>query len=147
MSGDLKSAQSDYVLEDQVGYLLRRAHQRATAIFMEAMAEFELTPRQFSALVKVMQQDLVSQNELGRLIAVDPATMQGVVRRLGQRGLMTRRPDPDDRRRILLSLTAAGQRVAERALSAGGQRITSETLAPLRAEERKSFLRLLKKLN
>ena len=146
MSKEVKSQLDDYVLDEQVGFLLRRAHQRASALFMAAMTEFELTPRQFSALVKVGQQGAVSQNELGRLIAVDPATMQGVVRRLRQRGLMTRRPDPGDRRRTLLSLTPAGRQIAERAVSKHARSVSDDTLSPLRAEEARSFVRLLKKL-
>ena len=43
---------SDYVVEDQVGHLLRRAHQRATAIFLAELGEkFAVTPTQYAALV------------------------------------------------------------------------------------------------
>ncbi len=43
----------DYVLEDQVGHLLRRAHQRHTSIFQEHIGDSQLTPLQFAALVKL----------------------------------------------------------------------------------------------
>ena len=42
-----------YVLEDQVGHLLRRAHQRHAAIFQEMIGDAQLTPLQFAALVKL----------------------------------------------------------------------------------------------
>ena len=35
---------NSYVLEDQIGHLLRRAHQRATQIFIETFANADLTP-------------------------------------------------------------------------------------------------------
>ena len=136
----------DYILEEQAGFLLRRAHQRATAIFMDITADLELTPRQFSVLMKVMEDGAVSQNRLGRQTAMDPATMQGVIRRLVERGLVARRADPTDRRRTLLSLTAAGRALVEGGLGARGIRVTAKTLAPLRPGERATFLRLLKKL-
>ncbi len=43
----------DYILEEQVGHLLRRAHQRHAAIFQEVMSASQLTPLQFAALVKL----------------------------------------------------------------------------------------------
>ena len=43
----------DYRLEDQVGFILRRAHQRATGIFNAVMEEFSITPTQFAALAKL----------------------------------------------------------------------------------------------
>ena len=109
-----------YILEEQVGFLLRQAHQRSTAIFMDTMADLELTPRQFSVLMKIMEDGAVSQNRLGRLTAMDPATMQGVIRRLDERGLVARRADATDRRRTLLSLTAAGRALVEGGLGARG---------------------------
>ena len=109
----------DYVLEDQVGHLLRRAHQRHTAIFQENIGDAQLTPLQFAALVKLSDVEIVSQNQLGRLTAMDAATMQGVIRRLLSRGLIERRPDPDDRRRLQLRLTDQGRSLVERCAQAG----------------------------
>lgn len=134
-----------YVLEEQAGHLLRRAHQRHTAIFQDNIPDSQLTPLQFAALVKLHDLGEVSQNQLGRLIAMDAATMQGVIKRLDARGLIERRPDPDDRRRLVLSLSASGRRLIERAIEAGHE-ITRRTLAPLSAAERKSFLVLLARL-
>ena len=140
-----KRADPTYLLEAQVGHLLRRAHQRATAVFLDVMDELELTPTQYAALVKIADLGEVSQNHLGRLTAMDPATSQGVIRRLEARGLITQRPDPDDRRRTLLSLSPAGRRLVPTAV-ARGRAITAATLAPLEADEQATLLRLLRKL-
>lgn len=138
-------ADAAYRLEDQIGHLLRRAHQRATAVFLDAMGEFELTPTQYAALVKIGDVGEISQNHLGRLTAMDPATSQGVIRRLHAHGLINVRPDPDDRRRTLLSLSAAGKRVLPAAI-ARGRDITRTTLAPLAEDEQAALLALLKRL-
>lgn len=135
----------DYRVEAQVGFLLRRANQRHTAIFADGMAEAELTPTQFTALVKVVELGQVTQNHLGRLAAMDPATIQGVVRRLIDRGLVAGADDPMDRRTIVLAPTAAGVALAGRAVVAG-RFITEATLEPLSAEERAALLSLLRKI-
>ena len=134
-----------YELYDQVGHLLRRAHQRHTAIFQARTGASQLTPLQLAALVKTRDEGAVSQNQLGRLTAMDPATSLGVIRRLRAKGLIERSPDPDDRRRTVLRLTAAGERVLETLLPVA-LAISRETLEPLSADERRVFIELLRKL-
>ena len=134
-----------YLVEQQVGFLLRRANQRHTALFQDAMAALDLTPTQFTALVKVVEHGSLTQNLLGRLAAMDPATIQGVVGRLLARALLARTDDPLDRRTVVLAPTEAGLALAAKAVTIA-RRITETTLAPLDAAERKRFLSLLRKL-
>ena len=134
-----------YALEEQVGFLLRRAHQRHAAIFLETMAAHDLTPTQFAALVKIIEIGRVTQNLLGRLTAMDPATIQGVVRRLVDRQLVERALDPMDRRTSVLIPTAAGTDLAGRAVISA-RAITEATLSPLGADERDILTALLRKL-
>jgi len=140
------SAPAGYVLEEQIGHILRRAHQRASAIFAAEFADLELTPTQFAALAKIGDGGEVSQNLIGRLTAMDPATVQGVIGRLKKRGLIASKPDPDDRRRTLWRLTAKGADLLARAVPAG-IRTTAATLAPLGARERRVLLDLLERLS
>src|SRR5689334_25080103 len=145
------AAQSDpaeqgrYVLDDQVGFLMRIAMQRHTAIFMSRMIE-NLTQTQFAALAKLYEVGPCSQNHLGRLIYLDAATIKGVVDRLSARGLVTALSDPKDRRRRAVALTGRGREVTEAACEVAGE-IAAATLAPLTAEERRAVTRLLKKLS
>src|SRR5512143_986417 len=53
----------------------------------------------------------ISAGEVSTLLHVHPSTLTGVLKRLEQRGLVVRRPDPSDGRRALLELTAKGRRV------------------------------------
>lgn len=134
-----------YVVEDQVGLMLRRAHQRHTAIFLDGMAAADLTPTQFTALIKTIELGAVTQNHLGRLTAMDPATIQGVVRRLTARGLVRRGLDPQDKRMAVLEATDSGRALAQQAVKAA-RRITDATLAPLDETERRAFLSILRKM-
>jgi DNA-binding MarR family transcriptional regulator len=138
-------APAAYVLEKQVGHLLRRAHQRASAIFAELIGEDHLTPLQYAVLVKVHDLGSVTQNRLGRRTAMDPATIKGVVARLRDRGLLARGPDPGNRRQIVWRLTRAGAAVVARTLPRG-RRISQRTLEPLSPEEQWVFLSLLERL-
>ncbi len=135
-----------YRVDEQAGFLLRRAHQRHVALFQEAMGELDLTPTQFTALIKVVERGRVTQNQLGRLVATDPATIQGVVQRLLARALIGRTADPMDRRSAVLAPTEAGIALARRAVGLARD-ITTATLQPLDAEERTQFLALLRKLS
>jgi MarR family transcriptional regulator, lower aerobic nicotinate degradation pathway regulator len=134
-----------YRLEEQVGFVLRRAHQRATDTFNTVMAGFKITPRQFAVMAKLDDLGPTSQNLLGRLVAMDPATMFGVAGRLAKRGLIKQAVDPHDARLVLLELTAEGRQVVQ-AMKARGLEVSRRTLEPLSAKEAETFLRLLVKM-
>ncbi len=134
-----------YRVEAQVGHLLRRAHQRATSIFLEEIGVDDITPTQFAALVKLRDEGALSQNHLGRLTAMDRATILGVIRRLAERGLIERAADPHDQRRTVLSLSATGRRLVDR-LASNGFAVSEAILKPLTPDERQTFLSLLRRL-
>jgi len=136
-------ADYDYKLDEQVGFLLRQVNQRHLSIFTQAIKD--LTPTQFAALAKMQEIGPVSQNDLGRQTAMDAATMKGVVDRLGKRGFVSTKPDPTDQRRILVELTDGGREALDTALPLA-ERITEETIAPLKNSERKQFIALLSKI-
>ena len=133
-----------YVLDEQVGFLLRVAMQRHTSIFTARMIE-GLTQTQFAALTKLCEVGPCSQNQLGRLIYLDAATIKGVVDRLAARGFVSTLNDPNDRRRLEVALTERGRRVTQAAIVVATE-ITAATLAPLTADEQRTVARLLKKL-
>jgi MarR family transcriptional regulator, lower aerobic nicotinate degradation pathway regulator len=145
-SGDQIRAASEhaYRLDDQIGFILRQAVQRHVEIFAAGMSN-EVTATQWAALVKLHERGPLSQNLLGRMIAMDAATIKGVVDRLSARGLTDTSPDPADRRRYLVTLTESGRTMVER-LVPHAVAITEETLAPLDAEERATLTALLGKL-
>ena len=134
----------EYVLDEQVGYILRLVSQRHAAIFQK-MISFDLTPTQFSTLIRIHEHGAVSQNRLGRLAAMDVATIKGVVDRLKAKELVQSKDDPNDKRRSIILLTEKGSATIEQ-LMADGFAITEETLAPLGASERTTLMSLLKKI-
>ncbi len=137
-------AEAAYVLDEQIGFILRQVAQRHSAIFA-AGVDAEVTATQFAALAKLYEAGPLSQNLLGRLTVMDAATIKGVIDRLSQRALTETRPDPEDGRRRLVILTEAGRDLVRR-LVPRAARITQETLAPLDPEERTTLTALLLRL-
>ena len=140
----LKPARPGYVLEEQVGFMLRLVWQRHATIFAKEIG-INLTPTQWAALAKLTETGPCSQNQLGRLTAMDVATIKGVIDRLTARGLTETGADPEDGRRLRVTLTRAGQQLAEKVAS-NALAISRETLAPLDPREREILVALLSKL-
>ncbi|MEP2642706.1 MarR family transcriptional regulator [Roseobacter sp.] len=135
---------ASYDLEKQVGFMLRLASQRHGLIFQKHAPD-NLTPTQFSTLIRLSELGDVSQNHLGRTAAMDVATVKGVVDRLRSKGLVASRPDQVDKRRSVISLTDKGHAMVG-ALETIGHQITQDTLAPLTAREQRTLVGLLAKI-
>src|ERR1700754_1873755 len=140
----VKLTKPSYILDEQIGFILRQVWQRHAAIFAREIG-INLTPTQWAALSKLMETGPCSQNQLGRLTAMDVATIKGVIDRLTTRALTETSADPEDARSLLVSLTRAGQQLADTA-APNALAITRETLAPLDAKEREILVALLSKL-
>lgn len=135
---------TEYKIDQQIGYLLRLAHQRHSMIFQQHMIA-DLTPTQFSTLVRIHEEKSCSQNLLGRMISVDVATMKGVIDRLKKKGLINLDADPTDKRRTLISLTSDTEEMMGDLLKTGSK-ISEETLRPLTETEKNRLLQLLTRI-
>lgn len=134
-----------YVLENQVGFLLRKAQQRATEHFNAVMGGFGVTPTQFAVMAKLDDLGPTSQNQLGRLTAMDPATIFSVVGRLARRGWVSQSADAADARLVIVALTEPGE-TAAREMKHIAADVSAATLAPLTPEDARVFLSLIAKL-
>lgn len=132
-----------YRLDDQIGYVLRRVTQRHLAIFAAAIPD--VTTTQFAVLARLAEVGPLSQNHLGRATAMDAATIKGVVDRLAKLGFVETAADPDDRRRLTVSLSMAGAEIVSAKVATALQ-VSDDTLAPLTAEEATILKSLLVRL-
>ena len=140
----VKPSRPAYVLDEQIGFILRQVSQRHAVIFARDIGA-DLTPTKWAALAKLAETGPCSQNQLGRLTAMDVATIKGVIDRLTARGLTETSADPEDGRRLRVSLTRGGQQLAEKVAS-NALAISRETLAPLDPREREMLVTLLDRL-
>lgn len=84
--------------------IVKALHDYATAV----EHQIGLTGPQLWALWELSRAGTLSLKALSARMHLDPSTVTGVVDRLQKRGLLARAADPEDRRRVILSLTAAG---------------------------------------
>lgn len=83
---------------------------RALELFSkEVDVKFNLTAPQLWALWELGKDGPLALKDLSSRIQLHPSTVVGVVDRLEAKGLVARKPDPEDRRRVRLSLTPAGR--------------------------------------
>lgn len=138
---DLKS----YNLEDQIGYLLRKAYQRHLVIFQQHIGDSQLTAVQFSVLYTVNLFEKCSQKELVEHTAIDQATIRGIVERLIKRDLLSQYQDQQDKRKVKISITNEGRKVLADTLE-NAKSISEKTLEPLNPAEALALLHTLKKI-
>lgn len=141
----MTKSKQNYILDQQVGFLLRKASQRNSELFASHMRG-ELTPTRFAVIAKLSERGTLSQNELGRHTAMDVATIKGVVERLAKLDLVTTSQDPDDGRKHLIQLTARGKKMYS-AVVESAHTVTSTTLEPLTTAEAQTLVKLLKKIS
>jgi len=133
-----------YLLEDQIGFRLRLANQRHLEIFAHTLPE--ITPTQFATLVKLKEFGVLSQNYLGRLVAMDAATTNGVVSRLRGKGLVRTLASTSDLRRLDVSLTETGEAFIADKLPLAFE-VSAKTVNALTQRERVQLLSLLAKIS
>lgn len=132
-----------YELDHQIGYKLRLAQQRHIDIFNRQMPD--VTPTQFSVLVRLHERQKLSQNELGRSVSMDAATTKGVVDRLIERGWLESQASDTDKRRRNITLTTRGRNFIDSAIKIATE-VSANTMKPLNAQEQKQLLALLDRL-
>ncbi|MFM2068232.1 MAG: HTH-type transcriptional repressor NicR [Pseudomonadota bacterium] len=132
---------------DMAGHLIRRLHQQSTQVFVQRTQEagYELTPVQFAALDAIHTHPHTDQARVAEMIALDRATIGGVIERLEQKGWIRRVVSERDRRARELSLTPEGARIRS-ALLPIVRGLQDEILLPLAPAEREAFLALARRV-
>ena len=124
------------------GFLLRRAHQISSALFMDETAALGVTTTQFGMLTILAAREPIDQIGIAKLMKLDRSTTGLVVKNLEDRALIERVIDPDDRRRRVLRLTPAG-RLLLRQLQRPSEASYERGLSVFDAGEAEAFVKLL----
>jgi MarR family transcriptional regulator, lower aerobic nicotinate degradation pathway regulator len=101
-----------------------------------------LRPRSFGVMTCIAECEPVSQKQISDRLGLDPSDLVSVIDVLEEAGFVLRVRDQDDRRRYALTLTPAGRGALSR-LEALAAVVQDEMLAPLDADDRAMFLRLV----
>jgi DNA-binding MarR family transcriptional regulator len=130
------------VLEDLVGYHLRRASSVFAADFARALAGTEMRQVLFGVLSVVAANPGINQGAAGRVLGIQRANMVSLINQLVDQGLVERCAVDGDRRAFALRLTDTGEATLTKSL-ARIRKHEGELLADLHPEERATLVRLL----
>ena len=132
-------------LQTLLGYNARRASLVIIEQFVQGMAEFDLRPVDFSVLSVVFHNPGITSRQLCAALAILPPNLVGLVKALAQRGLIERRPHPQDGRAQGLHTTPAGQELMARA-EARASEIEGQAAHRLSPEEQQQLIGLLQRI-
>ena len=136
----------DYdVLDELLGYSLRRAQVAMFVAFHEATRGMNITPPRFTALVIIGANPGISQTVLGNVLGIARSGAMLVTDWFQARGLVERRHLPSDGRTWGLHLTRKGEQTVER-MKRRVLDLDFKRTKSLSAGERRELLRLLEKL-
>ena len=126
-------------------WLLTQTAAHAHRLVTDRLAELNARGYHVRLLGTLEESGPASQADLGRRTGIHFSDIVAALNELAEQGLIERTPDPDDRRRTVVTLTTAGRRHLRRR---GKQvaRIQDELLAPLSPAEREQFADFLRRL-
>lgn len=133
------------VLTPLLTWTLSAAATRSHRILHTRLTEAGVTGYEFRCLSALAAAGRLSQTELGAATALDPRDVTHTVRALEDRGLLSRVKDPGHGRRLVVTLTDAGRRLAER-LGGAMADIQDEVFGRLSGEERAILADLLERV-
>lgn len=140
-----ESPREELALLARPGYLLHKASQLIDEGAEQALTQVGLKAREFFVLSAVAGGPDLSQQDLSRLLGLDPTTVVAVIDELEHRTYVERRRNPTDRRRYILILTEAGRAALAEADRVATQ-VEAEFLGELSATERTALRDMLRRV-
>ncbi len=132
----------DATLGSGCGLLILRLARASAWRLSRSLADSGLRWVEFAVLHHLDAQGPVAQRELASALRVQPSNIVALLDEMEARGLLTRAPDPADRRRHRVQLTPRGRATLERAAKAARD-AEADLLAPLSPAERRELHALL----
>ena len=129
-------------LGSSTGFLLALLGQEAMRLLRDALTAHDLKPRQFQILDLLADRGPIGQRELGEVMAIDHSILVTMLNPLEADGLIERKRSCTDRRRHVVTITAAGKR---RLASAAHAQLEAEDalFAALTGQQRNQLQELL----
>jgi len=101
------------LFKDCLCFLVGKVARKMARITKERLTPYGLTPTQFFLLTALYEEDGILISALSKKVALDRATLTGLLDRLERAGLTERRADPGDRRAIMVHLTVKAKGLRE----------------------------------
>ena len=117
-------------LDRQLCFALYSASLAMTRLYKPLLADLGLTYPQYLVMLALWQRDALSVSDLGREVQLDSGTLTPLLKRLEAAGLLARRRDAADERRVRLHLTSTGHALKQRAAVLAGRVACAVDCAP-----------------
>ena len=132
-------------LSRRLGYLLKHAQLRMAELTAAELAPYVIDGRELGVLLVLADGQPASQQQAAQRLAIDRTTMVAMLDTLEGKGLVSRHPDTDDRRRNVVELTDAGRDILQRAVKASddAERAFLAPLSPQAAQQLRNSLQAI----
>lgn len=131
--------------QDVILFILSKANQKVYGTFKARLLPYGLTPMQALVLHALYGEEGVCAGELGKRLALDSATLSGVLDRLTENGWIVKNALTEDKRVLNIQLTDKARRLRNKFLKETGE-LNREILSVFNTEERLLLFRMLKDL-
>ncbi|KMU98895.1 MarR family transcriptional regulator [Acinetobacter sp. VT 511] len=108
-------------LDEQLCFPIYAASNLIVKAYRPFLTPLELTYPQYLVMLVLWEKECVSVGDLGQILHLDSGTLTPLLKRMETSGLINRSRDPNDERRVLISLKDKG-----RDLSAEAEKIPKE---------------------
>ncbi|MEU4442755.1 MarR family transcriptional regulator [Actinosynnema sp. NPDC050801] len=112
-----QNVEDPLALERQVCFALSVASRNVIAVYRPLLEPMGLTHPQYLVMLALWGSAPLSVKELSRMLALEPATLSPLLKRLEAIGYVTRSRDAADERMLAVTLTESGAALRERALA------------------------------
>jgi DNA-binding MarR family transcriptional regulator len=134
-----------FVIDESLGYLINRAARAFANRLAAELRAFDIGIGQWAVLLHLWGNDGMTQAQLARRVAIEQPTMVRTIDRMERDGLVTRTPDPSDRRATRITLTERGWNLRDDLVPLAA-RVNAQATEALTAKEVATLRRLLAKL-
>ncbi len=130
-------------LENQLCFPLYACSREVIKFYKPFLDELDLTYTQYITMLALWEEDHQSVKELGRRLMLDSGTLTPLLKKMEAKGIVNRQRSKLDERNLIVSLTAAGKALREKAVTVPERVVGCLRLEP---EEAMELYRLLHKL-
>ncbi len=129
-----------------LGRLIYMVNQKKDRLLNDYLSPLDITATQFKVLCSVRWEVCITPVELKKILSVDLGALTRMMDRLVCKGWIERRPNPNDKRGVLVQLTSDGAEMCEQCHQLVGQKLHQELTKNLTADEVATLEHLLKKI-
>ncbi len=129
-----------------LGQLIYMVNQYKERLLNENLSPLDVTSAQFKVLCTIYREECITPMELKKSLSVDLGALTRMLDRLLCKGWVERLPNPNDKRGVLIRLTAEGKTLCEKCRSLLGQTLHQELIKNLTDDEVNTLYQLLTKV-